>query len=595
MLRATAVLLLITQTALGQGPPAPNDSDRAPAVGVEQRPAESPEGGFSRQPSDQPKPTLSATEAPLLPSAPAQSAEAQLAPTVPKSAAPTVAELIEDRSRDVKRERESMTPISATPAPVSQEPPPWVIPHFRLLREEEDWTYLANPQMRGHDWADPLKYIPLGSRENWYLTIGGDMRQWFEHYKNEYWGVPPVPPAPNQRPIDGNGYLKQRYMLGADFHFGSRFRAFSELHSGFVNWRAGGPRPIVDNDELDLNQAFVDINLAVDERSRPSVILRVGRQQLYYGTGRLVSVREVPNVRASFDGVRIIVNTHKWRIDTFATKPVLTQQGFFDDRPDHTQTFWGTFATGPVASAPFNLDLSYFGLMRKVGVFNKGIAPETRHTVGARIWRGGIPFVVGSGWDYDVEYAYQFGSFGPGFRLFSSGFLPKADIRAWTISTQTGYTFEGVKLQPRIALNTGITTGDKDPLEPVLRTFFTPYPNGRFFGAIQQNGPLNIQGFRPSFTIQLPRHASLTADSYFFWRQSIKDALYDVPGFPLRPGNLSRARFVGAQPGIEFFWPVTMHVTMDLNYAYFATGQFLHDTPPDKNLRYTGLIFIYRF
>ena len=72
-------------------------------------------------------------------------------------------------------------------------PPPWVIPHYRLLHADEDLSYLANPLMRGHDWLDPLKYIPLGHRENWYLTIGGEMRQWFEGYRNENWGAPPNP------------------------------------------------------------------------------------------------------------------------------------------------------------------------------------------------------------------------------------------------------------------------------------------------------------------------------------------------------------------------------------------------------------------
>jgi hypothetical protein len=227
-------------------------------------------------------------------------------------------------------------------------------------------------------------------------------------------------------------------------------------------------------------------------------------------------------------------------------------------------------------------------------VFNQGAGPETRHTLGARIWRGGIPFVVGRGWDYDVEYAGQFGNFGPGF-TFQGSPLAKGNIRAWTFSTQTGYTFSEVRLQPRIAINTGITSGDKDPRDPDLQTFFTPYPNGRFFGVIQTNGPLNIQGFRPSVTIQLPRRAAITADSYFFWRQNTNDALYSVPGFPLRPGNFSKARYVGTQPGLEFFWPLTRHVTLDLNYAYFGAGQFLHETPPDKNLHYVGMIFIYRF
>jgi len=476
-------------------------------------------------------------------------------------------------------------------------PPPWTIPQFRLLREDEDFSFLANPQLRGHDWADPLKYIPLRSRENWFLTIGGEAREWFESYRNENWGELSYFPPPGKKPIETNSYLKQRYMLGFDFHLGSRIRAFTEVHSGFVNWRAGGPRPVVDEDKLDLNQGFIGANLVLDPQDKPKITLRVGRQQLHFGTGRLVSVREVPNVRASFDGARIILNTHQWRIDAFATKPVLTRQGFFDDHWDHSQTFWGAFATGPIGHLPFNVDAYYFGLQRKTGVFAKGVGPEERHTVGGRLWKGGIPFVLGEGWDYDAEYAFQFGSFGSGIQINTFPFfvtLPKSDIRAWTVSTQTGYTFNGVALQPRIAINTGITSGDQHPDEPKLGTFFTPFPNGRFFGAIQTNGPLNIEGFRPSITVHLPRRATLTADSYFFWRQSINDALYDVPGFPLRFG-LGGSRFVGSQPGAELFWPVSKHVALDATYAYFAAGDFLHENPPDKNLSYFGLIFSYRF
>src|SRR5262245_22089243 len=67
-------------------------------------------------------------------------------------------------------------------------PPPWAIPQFRLLREEEDFSYLAKPELRGHDLFDPLKYIQLRSRDNWYLTIGADAREWFEWYRNENFG-----------------------------------------------------------------------------------------------------------------------------------------------------------------------------------------------------------------------------------------------------------------------------------------------------------------------------------------------------------------------------------------------------------------------
>src|SRR5262249_38669206 len=154
----------------------------------------------------------------------------------------------------------------------------------------EDWSYLENPDMRGHDWADPLKYIPLGKR-NWYLSLGGDAREWYEHYTNENWGVLPFRPADeDQVEAPRNGYLMQRYMFHTDFHLGSRIRTFFQLKSSVVNGRVGGPRPIIDTDELDVNQAFVDVNFVVNRQDAPKVTLRLGRQEMHYGTGRLVSV-----------------------------------------------------------------------------------------------------------------------------------------------------------------------------------------------------------------------------------------------------------------------------------------------------------------
>ena len=412
--------------------------------------------------------------------------------------------------------------------------------------------------MRGHDWFDPVKYIPLGERDHWYLSLGGEAREWFEYFQNENWGVLPFIPADaDQVETNHNRYLLQRYMFHGDFHLGSRVRAFGQFKSSIQNGRIGGPRPIIDTDEADVNQAFLDVHLLLNREKAPKVTLRVGRQEMLFGTGRMVGNREGPNVRLPFDGFRVILNTRTWRVDSSRSNRSSRSAEACCIHPLHgipiwsrravtltiagtrTRTSGGTFATGSVRPLPFNLDIYYFGLKRKAGVFDQGIGPEQRNTLGGRIWKGGIPFLLGRGWDYDLEYAYQFGKFGPGPRTgptFPFVQFAKADIRAWTISSQLGYTFVDTKLQPRVGVTTGIATGDKNASDPVLQTFYTPFPNGRFFGAIQQNGPLNIQGFRPNVTLQLPHRASLVGD-VFFWRQSVNDGLSTSRDFSCGPAN----------------------------------------------------------
>jgi hypothetical protein len=475
-------------------------------------------------------------------------------------------------------------PPAGSPPP-GEAPPPFTGPPYHILREEEDWSFLRNPARR-RDWLDPIKYIPFGADGKSYLTLGGDIREMYELFHNEAWGLAPVV---------NNDWLLQRYMFHADVHVGSRVRGFVRTNSGVINGRVGGPRQIIDNDRFDFNAAWVDLNLHVNEQERPDLTLRVGRQEMYYGSGRLVSVREGINIRNAFDGLRLIARKGSWRVDTFATKPVITLPGVFDDRYDRAQSFWGTFATGSLPPrVPFKLDAYYLGLRRKEALSALGIAPETRHTLGGRIWKSGIPFAPGEGWDYDVESAYQFGKYGAGTG-FSQAAFGRGNVRAWTFSTATGYTWDRVALKPRIGLNTGVASGDNDPANPDIQTFFTPFPNGYYFGAIQQNGPLNIQGFRPNVSVFLPNRMMVAADTFFFWRQSLNDALYGIPGFPLRPLGPSRARYIGTQSDVELSWPVTQHVLINAIYAQFLVGRYLEESPPGSNLRYFHLMLAYQF
>ena len=51
---------------------------------------------------------------------------------------------------------------------------------YKLLRNDEDWTFLRAPTLRQDFW-DPIKYIPLRNRvDDWYLTMGGEAREVWE-------------------------------------------------------------------------------------------------------------------------------------------------------------------------------------------------------------------------------------------------------------------------------------------------------------------------------------------------------------------------------------------------------------------------------
>jgi hypothetical protein len=66
---------------------------------------------------------------------------------------------------------------------------------YALLRQDEDYRYLRNPACRRDFW-DPVKFIPLNSEHDRYVTIGGEIRERYEGFRNATWG---------EGPQDGNG------------------------------------------------------------------------------------------------------------------------------------------------------------------------------------------------------------------------------------------------------------------------------------------------------------------------------------------------------------------------------------------------------
>jgi Alginate export len=438
---------------------------------------------------------------------------------------------------------------------------------FELLREDEDWSFLADPANRQDFW-DPLKYIRLREgRDNWFVTIGGEAREVWEQIGNDNWGQQPF----------WNAYLNERYMLYFDLHYGKHVRTFVELKSGINSFRIGGPRPI-DEKKMDFQVGFLELGTSSGENS---VKLRVGRQELEYGSGRLIDVREGVNVRLSFDGLMVKTKVNFWQIDGFAMRPDLDKPGFFDNAPNHAIGFWGVYATDAL---PHNtsLELYYLGLDRKEATFERGTAQELRHSLGGRISR---PIATErSGWDFDDEALWQFGSFG------------SDSIKAWTVATETGYRLPTDRLKPRFSVKADISSGDH-PNSHTLGTFNPLFPKGNYFGVLATTGPgpINFIDVHPRAEATFPHGVTTSFDWIIQWRESLDDGVYAVPGFLIRAADGSRARFVGHRPGTEIRWQKSRHLWFQADYGIFYAGKFLKETQPGRNLNYWALWAGYKF
>jgi hypothetical protein len=415
---------------------------------------------------------------------------------------------------------------------------------------EQDWSFLSRPASHP-DFFDPAKYIRMDDGPQRYISFGLEYRTEYEYYDNWMFGAGPQ---------DHNGYVLSRVMPHFGLHAGSDFRLFSEFKFDYVAGRVGGPRPGADQAPGDVHQTFVEIGPHVSREHGSS--LRLGRQEVVLGSGRLFDNNEGLNVKLSFDGVRWITQTSHLRWDIFALKPVEDNStAFFADHPNAQQTTWGTYLTVPAPVLSRGMaDLYYLGLATKTASYNRGSATELRHTVGIRAFRP-----PSKGLDYNWEANYQWGSFG------------SDSIAAWSLSMETGYTLDQFRFQPRPMLRADVYSGDRNPAGNTLGTFNSYFPRGAYFTpkVIPFLGPQNLMDFHPMMQFQLRQNITGEVSWDWYWRESVHDGVYAFgSGILMDPASSSGARYLGAQGDMEIRWSPARHFIAAFNLAGFQPGSF---------------------
>ena len=418
--------------------------------------------------------------------------------------------------------------------------------NFKLLRYDEDYSSLKDS---AKTFYNSLKYVPLSESGRTYLSFGGEIRAELDRAQHEDWGA---------RNVGRNIFLLQRYQLHADLHLSDRIRIFGQLRSGLENGRKNGPRPI-DEDQLNVQNLFVDLIAYKGIADRMTI--RLGRQELQYGSGRLLDVREGPNLRLYFDGAKVAYASPKWNVDAFVMAAPLIKNGVFDNPINRKSTLWGIYSTHAIAKM-LNIDLYYLGIDRDESGFDDGVAPESRHTLGTRLWANGNELL------YNFEIGYQLGKFGA------------AAIRAWGGSMDIGYRFAELNGAPTIKLRSDFISGDDVKGDGKLGTFNALFPNGGYFGMNPQAGPGNLLSIHPNMTWSPAKNVLLSLETVFYWRQSLQDGIYRPDGSLSLGSSNSDSRYIGTAYISTVSWQINKFLSYNAGLQYFKTGNFINDVIP---------------
>jgi hypothetical protein len=429
------------------------------------------------------------------------------------------------------------------------------LPDLKPLRYNEDYTFLEKDSSR--TWYKRFKYLPVIPSRKTYLSFGGEVRYQYFNVENEDWG---------DAPDDGDGYILSRFLLHADVHVSDHVRTFIQWQGSGANGRNNASA--VDENPLDIHQAFVDITFR-------KLKFRAGRQELSYGSQRLVSVRELPNNRQAFDGLKISF-THKGNhTDIFYTHYTMARSGIFDDAVRDNVKLWGMYFTNHTTG--YTLDLYYLGLEKKQASFDDGTGREVRHSFGSRL--------EGTLEDFhaDLEGVYQLGSLGDHV------------IRAWTISLNSIYTINDFKIPVELGVKGELISGDRHYGDGVLGTFNPLFPRGAYFGLAALIGPSNLIDIHPSLSIHLSDNVEYGIDYDVFWRYARHDGVYAPNVVMIYSGEGINNRFIGNQLGTDIQVDINNQWSLKAEFTWFDAGAFLRQAGAGEDIYFAGLTSQFKF
>lgn len=358
-----------------------------------------------------------------------------------------------------------------------------------------------------------------------------------------------------------NTYDLYRARIYADAMITDRFRLYAEVLSAWSPDYRLPPLPI-DRDPADFLNLFVEANLFTLNDN--PVWFRLGRQELLYGSQRLISPLEWANTRRTFQGGKLYWHSEKNDLDFFLVQPVIPDHERFDS-VDNNIVFAGAWYTHRPAKGQA-IDLYYLMLDDTSPNFaGKGGVKSGKNvnTFGAR-WVGDK-----DNWLWDVEGMVQTGSFS-NQTLFANAFTAGG-----------GYHAKESCWSPTFWVYYDYASGNPEPgVGNVARTFEQLFPFGHYyFGWIDVVGRRNIHDISTYVTVYPTKWMFTQLQVHNFYLDTARDALYNAGGLPVRQDKTGKAgTHVGQELDLIVNFHLSNHSDLLMSYSYMFAGSFLTRT-----------------
>ncbi len=302
--------------------------------------------------------------------------------------------------------------------------------------------------------------------------------------------------------------------------------------------------------------------LALDAIDLSKVGIRLGRQELSYGSQRLLGTSDWSNVAQTFDAGKVMLEFEKQKLNIDIFGGGWEQDDFYDgsanDRVGGYYVVYKGFRNYTIEQYVINRNTD--GQTVSFGQVGNGEIED--YTIGGRV----LGKIADTAFDFEVEVAKQVGN---------SGAL---DADAQMAVAILGYTF-AINWEPRLSFEFDYASGDGNRTDGKRQTFDNIHPtNHLFYGYMDFVSLQNINNYRLQIKADPTKNLNLQTDLHFIYLDSSKDNLYGANKAIKRATVVGADTHVGSEIDLLAKYQVASFISTMVGYSHLFAGNFLKDT-----------------
>jgi len=324
-------------------------------------------------------------------------------------------------------------------------------------------------------------------------------------------------------------------------------------------------------DPLDLRQAYFELSAA----AQGWIKVKVGRQELRYGSERLISPADWGNAARTFDAAKLTLGNPDTNVDIFAASVVQIDTKALNRRRDGNNLY-GVYAQMKrlLPNTTFEPFLFY-----KTATGGSTVAGTRHYTIGSRVVAR-LP----AQFDFSTKLASQWGSSG------------KSTISAWAGYWILGYSMPDAPFSPRVFSEYAYGSGDRNASDGRMGTFDPLFPSPHAdFGIADLVAWRNVKDVRNGIELKLSAESMVRSSFHAFWLASKADHFYNPVGQIVAfapPGGAVSSK-MGNELDVSWTYQPVPKVTLGAGWARLFPGQFLQRNTAGSGSSYAYLFLNY--